>query len=170
MTTMTKRDAVEAAMSVAEDIAEGRLTPGALQAQAARELRELFGSVTGPEDPLWPLHCDVARQAVALGALGPDELREWAVVLDRQRAGVPLSQAEPDDVPSEPVSLPTVALSPEAVAADADPEPVAQVAAEPVPPPRRLNEQSYDPLAHWSPGGTRHRRWLGRMSHMPKVL
>lgn len=165
MTNMTKRDAVEAAMSVAEDIADGRLDPSDLQHQAVAELRELFGSVTGPEDPVWPLHCDVARQAVALGALGPDELREWAVVLDRQQTGEPLSQPEPAETMPEPVQPASEAHSPEAVAADADPEPVAQVAPAPVPdttfdsgPQSPHRPDRYDPLRGWDAGGTRHRR------------
>lgn len=89
MSTLTKRDVIEAAMSIADDTAQGRLNPSTLQHQAVTECRELFGTVIGDGDPLWALHADVARQAVGLGALSPDELREWAAVLDRQRGVEP---------------------------------------------------------------------------------
>lgn len=72
--------AIKAAMGIAREIADGQLAVGQLEVEAAAECRALFGTVIGPEDPLWPVHCDVARQAVALGALSGDELAEWAVV------------------------------------------------------------------------------------------
>ncbi|VBA56241.1 flagellar hook-length control protein [Mycobacterium attenuatum] len=127
MTTVTRRDAVDAAMSVAQDVAEGRLDPSALQDQAVTELRELFGTVIGADDPLWSLHADVARQAVGLGALSPEELREWAAVLDRQR-GVeqptePSESSCPHDDPLPAVSLASVAESrPESTDDDHAPE------------------------------------------------
>ena len=40
---------------------------------AVAECRELFGTVVGDGDPLWTLHADVARQAIALGALSADD-------------------------------------------------------------------------------------------------
>ena len=45
MTAMTKRDAVDAALSVAQDAAEGRLDLTALQEQAVAECRELFNTI-----------------------------------------------------------------------------------------------------------------------------
>ncbi|MGE0216503.1 flagellar hook-length control protein [Mycolicibacterium sp.] len=102
MTTPTKRDAIDAAMSVADDVAHGRLDPTALQQQAVTECRELFGTVVGEGDPLWTLQADVARQAVGLGALSPEELREWAAVLDLQRGVEP---AEPPAPHNEPLTL-----------------------------------------------------------------
>ena len=105
MSTPTKREAAKAAMSVAEDIAEGRLDPLALQQQAVTECRELFGTVVGDGDALWTLHADVARQAIALGALSADELSEWAAVM-RRRTGEPSEPPAPsvDLLPAESVA------------------------------------------------------------------
>lgn len=160
MTSLTKRDAIESAMSIADDVAQDRLSPAALETAAVAECRALFGTVTGQGDPLWDLHRDVARQVLALDGVPADELSEWLAVA-RQRAGEPLSTPEPDPDPPEPESLSSVALSAES--ADAEPEPVAEAdtpaEAEPVaetvaaPPKRRAD--GYDALAYWSPGGTR---------------
>jgi hypothetical protein len=155
MTVTTKRDAISAAMGLAEDVADGKLTPAALESQAIEELRELVGTVVGPDDPAWPLQVDVARQVLALDGIPATELAEWAAVA-RQRAG----QADlPPDPP--PVSLPSAALSPDSGGAElTEPEPVAEP--EPVPeladagpePPRRAD--LYDPLAAWSPSRSLH--------------
>ena len=75
-----KKAAVLAAMSIAEDIAEGRVQPADLDAQALTECRSLFGRVAGPGDPLWELHVDVARQVLAVGGVPAGELAEWAAV------------------------------------------------------------------------------------------
>jgi hypothetical protein len=64
MTAMTKRDAVDAALSVAQDAAEGRLDLTALQEQAVAECRALFGTVAGPGDALWGLQVEVRTQCV----------------------------------------------------------------------------------------------------------
>lgn len=96
MSTVTPEDAIKAAASVARDIADGKLSPHDLHAQAVTELREQFGTVIGGGDALWTLHADVARQAVGLGALSPDELREWAAVLDRS-AGEAVEPPAPHD-------------------------------------------------------------------------
>lgn len=149
MTAMTKRDAVDAPMSVAEDVAEGRLVPSELERQAVAELRGLFGTVVGEGDPAWPLQVDVCRQAIALGALTADELSEWAAVF-RQQAGEPLpaALAEPEPVaPAEPE-----AEQPEPVA-DADPQPEAEQQP-PTPAWHRPPDGQYDPLAHWPPSRT----------------
>ncbi|GFG68086.1 hypothetical protein MKUB_55760 [Mycobacterium kubicae] len=53
-TLTTASDVVTAAMSIAEDAAQGRLDPAALEAQAAAELTQLFGTVVGPDDLAWP--------------------------------------------------------------------------------------------------------------------
>jgi dihydropteroate synthase len=45
VSAMTKREAVRAAMSVANDVSEGRLDPAELEAVAAAECRALFGRV-----------------------------------------------------------------------------------------------------------------------------
>ncbi|ORA38092.1 flagellar hook-length control protein [Mycobacterium aquaticum] len=88
-----KKAGVDAAMSLAEDIATGRLDPAALDAAAAAEARALFARVEGPDDPLWELHVDVARQVLAVGGGIPaGELAEWLAVT-RAAEGV---EAEPD--------------------------------------------------------------------------
>jgi hypothetical protein len=47
--------------------------------------RELFGIVgSGPEDPLWELHGDVARQYLAAGGASANELAEWTEVQRRR--------------------------------------------------------------------------------------
>lgn len=61
MTAPTKRDAIEAAMNLADDVASGKLDPAHLEQQLVTELRELFGTVVGAGDPLWDLQIDVAR-------------------------------------------------------------------------------------------------------------
>ncbi len=88
-TPTTQADVVTAAMSIAKDAAEGKLSLTDLEQQTVTELRDLFGTVVGEGDPLWSLHVDIARQAIALGALSADELSEWLAVA-RSRAGEPL--------------------------------------------------------------------------------
>jgi hypothetical protein len=112
VSAITKRDAIDAAMSVAEDVAEGKVDPAALDQAIADECRELFGTVVGPGDSLWPLHIDVCRQALALGALTVDELSEWLGVA-RSRAGEPVSAPEPPSDPSAGTSSAGGLLSPE---------------------------------------------------------
>lgn len=88
-----KKAAVDAAMSVAEDVATGRLDTAALDTAVATECRELFGRVAGPGDPLWELHVDIARQVLAVGGgLPADELAEWLAVT-RQAEGTPAEGA-----------------------------------------------------------------------------
>jgi hypothetical protein len=173
VSTPTKREAVKAAMSVAEDIAEGRLDPATVQQQAVTEMREMFGSVVGEGDPLWTLHADVARQAIGLGALSADELSEWAAVM-RHKAG---EAVEPPAPPLDP--LPAVCLAsvdesgPESTDdEDGAPEPAplqgvsvagalaalasaAQQAHATPAPQRRADGGGYDPLAGFNPGATR---------------
>jgi hypothetical protein len=72
-----KRRAYTSAMSVADDIAQGRLDPAELDKVAAEECRALFGTVTGPENPLWSLHVEVCRQVLALRGIPANELSEW---------------------------------------------------------------------------------------------
>ena len=77
-----RMSAVDAAMSIAQDVAEGRVAPADLEAQALAECRKLFGRVAGPGDVLWELHVEVARQVLAVGGewISGDELTEWAAV------------------------------------------------------------------------------------------
>lgn len=168
MTSLTKRDVIEAAMGLADDTAQGRLDPAALEAQAVADVRRLFGTVIGPEDVAWPVQVEVARQVLGLGGIPADELSEWLAVA-RHRAGEPVGQPEPDPDPADVETLPSVALRSES--ADAGPEPVTDAAPElaealadpapvtsprptptPVPQPKT---NGYDPLRGWSPGGTR---------------
>ncbi|WP_100483128.1 flagellar hook-length control protein [Mycobacteroides abscessus] len=81
------QDAIKAAMTVAKDVAEGRLDPGALDAAVVAECRELFAFVAGPDDPLWDIHLEVARQVLALDGIPVDELAEWLAVT-RKAQGV----------------------------------------------------------------------------------
>lgn len=78
--------AIKAAMAVAKDLAEGRLTPAEVDAAAVAECQALVGRVVGPDEPLWALQCDVARQVLALDGIPVDELSEWLAVA-RVRAG-----------------------------------------------------------------------------------
>ncbi|WP_020109609.1 hypothetical protein [Nocardia sp. 348MFTsu5.1] len=103
--TTNEAAAIKSAMSVAKQVADGTLHPADLDRAAADECRVLFGTVAGPDDPLWPLHLDVARGVLAAGGIPADELTEWLAVA-RQRAGGTPGPPEP----GEPVS---VALSPE---------------------------------------------------------
>lgn len=149
MTTLTKRDAIESAMSIADAVAQGRETPAALETAAVAQCRALFGTVVGEGDPLWDLQLDVARQVLGLDGIPAAELSEWLAVA-RHRAGEPVGQPDTDETPPEVETIPSVALSAES----ADPEPPAD--AEPVvpaAPPRRAGR--YDALSSWSPGSTR---------------
>ncbi|ORL76415.1 hypothetical protein [Prescottella equi] len=76
-------DTITAVMTVARDVAEGRVTVDELAAVAAAECRDLFAAVVGPQDPLWPLHVEVARQVLAAGGIPAGELTEWLAVARR---------------------------------------------------------------------------------------
>lgn len=115
----TAEGVVKAAMSVARDAADGKLDPASLSDRAVSECRELFSDVVGQDDPLWPLHLDIARQVLALGGVPADELSEWAAAL-RHRDAEPSSEPQPDGDPPEAVSTVSEALSPENDALDAD--------------------------------------------------
>lgn len=133
--TMTTSDIIKAAASVGRDVAEGRLDPAVLDQAAADECKALFGTVAGPEDPLWPLHVDVCRQALAAGALTADEISEHLAVA-RHRAGEPLSTPEPPVDPPPALSSASRPLSPNSDGAeeiDAVPEPEPEVEPEPQP-------------------------------------
>lgn len=89
-----RKAGVDAAMSVAEDVAIGRLDTAQLDAAVAAECRTLFARVEGPDDPLWELHVEVARQVLAVGGGIPaGELAEWLAVT-RAAEGV---ETEPVD-------------------------------------------------------------------------
>jgi hypothetical protein len=86
MSTLSKRDAVAAAMSIAEDVTEGKLAPAALESEVTTACRELFGTVVGPDDPIWGVQLDVASAVLAAGGIGVDELQEWLAVAKRRAA------------------------------------------------------------------------------------
>jgi hypothetical protein len=157
MTTMTAEDAIKAASSIARDVADGTLSPVTLEAQLETELRGLVGTVVGEGDPLFALQVEIARGVLAVGGVPTDELAEWLAVA-RHRAGEPVSVPSPDESLPEPVSLPTVALSPE----NETFEPITETPeVEPTPavtPLRQAGESGgYDPLAGFDPGRTRRR-------------
>lgn len=86
MSTITKRDAADAALSVAEDIAAGRLDPSALEAAALAELTAVIDLDPEPDSPLAALQAAVARRVLARGDVPADELAEWLSVA-RSRSG-----------------------------------------------------------------------------------
>lgn len=91
MTTATAQAqtaAIKAAMGVARELAEGQLSPAALDAVALEECRQLFARVAGPGDALWELHVEVARQVLAVGGGIPaGELAEWLAVTRSAEGG-----------------------------------------------------------------------------------
>jgi hypothetical protein len=121
--TSSTETTIKAVMSVARDVAEGRLSPDELGRAAADECRELFGTVAGPDDDpaMWALQLDVARQVLAAGGIPADELTgEWAAVarargraLRRRTAAEPGNGDAGVDVPPRPVSSLSEAHSPE---------------------------------------------------------
>lgn len=82
-------DAIRAAMGVAKDVAEGRLTPAELDAAAVAGCEALMLQAVGPDDPLWPMQVELARQVLMLGGVPATELAEWAAV-QRQAEGEPV--------------------------------------------------------------------------------
>lgn len=84
--SLSKSDAVEAAMKIATDVTEGKMQVSELEAAAIEQCRELFATVYGPEDALWELHIDVARQVFHMGGFTAAELSEWVAVM-RSREG-----------------------------------------------------------------------------------
>ncbi|OBG00700.1 hypothetical protein A5773_04220 [Mycobacterium sp. 852014-52450_SCH5900713] len=119
MSALTKRDVIDAAMSVAEDVAESRLDPTQLNQAVADECKALFGTVVGDDDPLWPLHIDVARQVLAVGGLSADELSEWLAVAS-SRAEEPISSPQPPIDPPAGTSAASRPRSPEIDLAESD--------------------------------------------------
>jgi hypothetical protein len=92
MTAPTRRDAINAAMSVADDVAQGRLDPARLDMQLEAACKALCGNVAGPDDLLWALQVDIARGVLAAGGIEPGELAEWAAV-GRRRGQAARSQS-----------------------------------------------------------------------------
>lgn len=95
MSTIGAREAaVKAAMSVAQDVSAGRLSPADLDQTLAAECGALVGNVVGPSDPLWSVQVDITRGVLAAGGIPPGELAEWTAVARRL--------AESDPTPAEP--------------------------------------------------------------------
>ncbi len=69
--------AAEAVAVLMTEVSEGRLTADAMADRAVQRCREMFGSVTGPDDPLWPVHTDVTRQVLGHGGIPAAELAQW---------------------------------------------------------------------------------------------
>jgi hypothetical protein len=82
-----KRRAVLEAVTIAEQLTAGVLDPAALDALALEECRNLFGTVAGPGDPLWPMHCEIFHRVLEVGGgISADELAEWVAVYRRAEA------------------------------------------------------------------------------------
>lgn len=96
MTTTTKRDAINAAMSVADDVAAGRLSPADLDTTLVEACKALLGDVRGPDDPLFDLQVAVARGVLGVGGIPADELTEWAAVARRLADSAPADTSPPD--------------------------------------------------------------------------
>lgn len=172
MTTATTSGVITAAMSIASDAADGKLSPTDLQTTAVAECRELFGTVVGEGDALWTLHADVARQAIALGALSADELSEWTAVMRRRtgeaseapappldllpaKSAASVDESQPEST-DEPEATPAggVAGALAVLAALATAARSAETEAAPTPAPKRPTD-GYDPLAGWDAGSSR---------------
>lgn len=73
--------AFDSAMDLADEIATGKIDPAELERQAVAECRRLFGTVAGPDDPLWSMHCEIFHRVLEIGgAVSADELGEWVAV------------------------------------------------------------------------------------------
>lgn len=122
----TTEDVIKSAAAVARDAAEGRLSSAELDQAVADECRELFGIVAGPDDPLWPLHVDIARQVLAAGGLPAAEAAEWAAVLKRREqqaeAVGTVDGSQPRDVPADPKTSASGPHSRDSGGADAEHE------------------------------------------------
>jgi hypothetical protein len=98
VTNEAKLRGVDAAMSVANDIADGRLDPDDLDAATAAACQALFGTVAGPDDPLWSLQADVTRQVIAAGGIPANELQEWLAVQRSRDAAKAQPEPNTDNV------------------------------------------------------------------------
>lgn len=96
MSTIRAVDLANAAADVVEGLEAGTLRPADTERRAVAAMREQFGIVgSGPADPLWSLHGDVARQYLAAGGLTAAELGEWLSV-QRRREQPADADTEPD--------------------------------------------------------------------------
>lgn len=112
---MTDADVVNSAFDVQAAITDGTLSAANLEADLVETMCAEFGTVGGPDDPLFELHRDVTRQFIAAGGLTSNELREWLSVRLRAENGGGLPE---DATPApEPVALPGI------VEPDREPDP-----------------------------------------------
>ena len=95
------RLAAAEAAKIAHQLASGRLDAADLERQTAEESRKLFGTVIGPEDPLWELHVEVTRRVLALNGLSAAELGEWLAVMAASEQD-PDAESEREDSAAEP--------------------------------------------------------------------
>ncbi|MGJ6122702.1 flagellar hook-length control protein [Mycolicibacterium sp. Y3] len=87
MSLTTSQDAITAAMSLAEDIAAGKVDPAQLERQAVAELSQLMLIEPEPGSDLAQLQAESARRVLARGDLPAAEVAEWAAVARRREAG-----------------------------------------------------------------------------------
>lgn len=115
-------------LRVPNTTASVRVKSSARQPRSARHRLSTFTvsasmSTTRARPDLVQLQVDIARQAVGLGALSADELREWAVVLDRQNGIEAGKGLHPNVTTPQSVSTASEAHSPEAVESEPHVEP-----------------------------------------------
>lgn len=75
--TVTDADVVESAYAVLGELTGGTLSGAAVELRAVETCRQMVGTVAGPDDPLWSVQLDIARQVLGLGGVPADELTEW---------------------------------------------------------------------------------------------
>ncbi|MGJ6122976.1 hypothetical protein QN239_10395 [Mycolicibacterium sp. Y3] len=130
----TVEDVITAAMSVATDAADGKITPAALERQAVEELSALMLLAPEPGTDLATLRIEVARRVLAEGGVPADEISEWLAVQRRREipnahsaseAVVTLDAPEPttgDDAPTDDASPGLAVLGGENDAVEDEPE------------------------------------------------
>lgn len=103
--------AITSAMTVAQDVADGRVSATDLEQVAVAECRRLFATVIGGDDPLFGLQVEVARRVLDRGGLSVDELAEWVTVLRRREDAVRASERDADGLDrADAVMDPAVAI------------------------------------------------------------
>ncbi len=115
MTVLSKKDSVAAALSVAEDIGSGKLSPADLEAQLVAEVTALFSVVADEGDPLRPVQIESARAVLAAGLISATELAEWSSVARHResRAAGNKTSALDTPTPAAPDSSASEPLGPE---------------------------------------------------------
>ncbi len=84
MTVTTTQDAIKAATSIARDIADGKLTPNALERQVVAELSKLALEPAEPGTEMAALRIEIARRVLAEGGISACEVAEWLAVQRRR--------------------------------------------------------------------------------------